>query len=251
MPLIGKKTAGATFHLYDETLSPDIRDALRRTEVGQTVEVSLTGSGEKPRTLRLSLRVTAVQKLDLPAVDEAFVRKVTGGKITSADALKQSMKEDLSRYWNERGEAAVANALADEVVRLHEFPVPSTLVDVFLDSFIEDVRSRNKGSRLPAGFDQQKFREENRAGAVWQARWMLLKERIAEAEGLSVTDEELAQRAEAEAARSGIERERVLQYYRGSASARERMLSDKIIHFLRSHAAVTERPVDALHHQHT
>jgi FKBP-type peptidyl-prolyl cis-trans isomerase (trigger factor) len=80
---------------------------------------------------------------------------------------------------------------------------------------------------------------------------MLLKERIAEAEGLSVPDEEITQRAEAEAARSGLDRERVLQYYRTSASMREGILSDKIMQFLRAHATVTERPVDLTMHEHT
>jgi trigger factor len=138
--------------------------------------------------------------------------------------------------------------MAAELVRMHEFPVPDSLVDTFLDAFLDDIRNRSRERQLPAGFDEQKFREANRAHAVWQAKWMLLKEAIAEREGITVTDADLEQAAAADAGRMGIDKERLLQYYKSSGGTAERIQSDKITALLREQAKITDVPAE--HHTH-
>jgi trigger factor len=245
-PLIGKKSSNMTFQLYDDSLADEIRQALAAAERGGTYRATLERKdGERTQTMHIAMTVTDIQQLDLPPIDEAMVTKVTGGRITHPDEFRQSVRKDIERYWSEQAEAHVRNALADEVVRLHEFPVPESLVEKFLDSFVEDITSRSRGKTLPAGFDVKAFRTEQRANAIWQARWMLLKEQIAENEGLDVSDAEIEQAAEADAGRIGLAKEKLLAYYKTSGSVRDRILSDKIMALLRERASVTDRPVAA------
>jgi len=75
---------------------------------------------------------------------------------------------------------------------------------------------------------------------------MLLRERIAESENITVSDEEVERLAETEAARSGVEKSRLLQYYRSSSAATERILSEKIMSFLRENAKITEKEMQGL-----
>ena len=118
------------------------------------------------------------------------------------------------------------------------------MVDAFLASFVDDIKNRSQDKTLPPNFDEKKFREENRAYAVWQAKWMLLKERIAEQESIAVTDDDIVQLAEQEAQRIGIPKDRLVQYYRSSGAVRDRLLSDRVISFLRDHAKVKEKPFE-------
>jgi FKBP-type peptidyl-prolyl cis-trans isomerase (trigger factor) len=129
-------------------------------------------------------------------------------------------------------------------VRLHEFTVPESLVDGLLDSYVEDVRNKSRDKKLPPHFDEPKFREENRPLAVWQAKWMLLKGAIAEKEHITVTEEELTASAEQEAVRIGIPAARMLEYYRQSDVIGDRLLSDKMMAFLKDNAIITEKNVD-------
>ncbi len=241
MPLIGRKRTGVRFLLSDATLAPELRAVLAAARTGETYRAEFDNRHEDhTHRVRVSLSVTGIEKIDMPAFDDSFVRTITRDKVpTTADFLR-TVREDLERYWQDQGERKVRDAIADEIVRSHEFDVPESLVSSFLDAFVDDLKNRSKERTLPRGFDEKRFREESRVHAVWQAKWMLLKEAIAAAEGISVTDEELEKIAGAEAERVGIDRERLLSYYRTSGSATERLLSDKLMAYLRQQATVKD-----------
>jgi FKBP-type peptidyl-prolyl cis-trans isomerase (trigger factor) len=137
-------------------------------------------------------------------------------------------------------------AIINELVRMHEFTVPESLVNFYLDSFVEDIKSRSRDGRLPSGFDEKRFREENRPYAVFQAKWALIRERLIEAEGITATEEDVERLAASEASSLGLDKERLLRYYRTSNAATERVLSAKLMAFLKDHARVTEKVVDEL-----
>lgn len=245
-PLIGRKSAGVRFYLADATLAPELRDALRTAPPGTTVQVSTTSThGDHSHLVRLAVTPKSVQKVHLPAFDEELVKKITRDKVSSPDEFRTSMRADLERYWAERAEAKIADDIAGEIVRAHEFPVPEAFVEALLDSYIDELRSRARDRQLPAGFDEKKFRDERRTQAIWQAKWMMLKERIADTEQLSVTEEDVERLAAAEAARAGLETEKLLPHYRKSDAVRDRILSDKIMAFLKQHARITDKPVSA------
>lgn len=239
--LIGRKSAGQRFLLSDTSLAPQIREALAGAETGATYRAHIdAGTEEKPRTLHLAMQVTKVERVQLPEVDSAFISSITGGKLSSPEEFTAGVRKDLEEYWSEVSERKVRDAIADEIVRRHEFEVPDAMVDAILDSFLEEIRHRSRTKELPRGFDEQKFRTDQRAAAVWQARWILLKEAIAVKEGLTVTDEDLERLSAAEAGRTGMPQEKVLAYYRQSPSLKERLLSDKVSALLRQSAAVRE-----------
>ena len=240
-PLIGKKTPNAKFYLADESLAGEIKTALAKAQMGGTYRVTLESQHEDhSHRSFLEFTVSRIQKVELPPFDEALVKKVTSDTVSSPEEFRNSIRTDLERYWAGQADARVNDGLANELVRLHEFPVPETLVDAFQDSFVEEIKNRSKDKKLPKGFDEEKFRAENRAYAVWQAKWMLLKERIAEEEKLTVTDEDIATLVEGEAGRIGIDKNRLMDYYRKSSATTERILSDKIMAMLKANARITE-----------
>ena len=243
-PLIGKKSPHSRFYLADETLPTEIREALAHAEVDGLYRVSFESKHDDHiHSTHISITVTKIEKVILPPFDEALVKKISGDKVSSTDEFLKSLRIDLTKYWEDRGERALSDAIAQELVRMHEFPVPESLVNSFLDAFVEDIKNRSKDKKLPPDFDEEKFRDESRAFATWQAKWMLLKEGIAEAENITVTDAELETLAAAEAERIGVGKDRLLEYYKNSSSTVERLLSDKVISFLKEHAKIKEKIV--------
>ncbi|HTY59384.1 MAG TPA: trigger factor [Bacteroidota bacterium] len=244
-PLIGKKTPGARFDLTDETLATEICDALAAAATGQTYRTKFESQhGDHSHTMHIALTVTKVEKVILPAFDDALVAKITGGKTTTVGEFRKNLRSDIERYWEEESTARLNDNIAKSLVASHPFPIPDSIVNGLLDSYVDDVRNRSRDRKLPKGFDEQKFREENRASATWQAQWLLLSGRIAEEEKITVTEDEIASMAEREAGKIGIEKERLLEYYRKSSSASNRILSDKLMAFLRSNAKITEKVID-------
>ena len=243
-PLIGKKTAGARFDLSDETLAPEICAALSGAAAGQTYRAKFESRhGDHAHSMHIALAVTKIEKVILPPFDEELVKKITGGKAATVDEFRKNLRSDIERYWEEESTARLNDNIAKSLVESHPFPVPDSIVTGLLDSYVDDVRSRSRERKLPKGFDEGKFREENRASATWQAQWLLLSGRIAEEEKIAVSEAEIEAMAEREAGKIGIGKERLLEYYRKSSSAENRILSDKLMSFLRSHATITEKVI--------
>lgn len=244
-PLIGKKSTNARIDLSDTSLVKEIRDALMSAETGGTYRARFESQhGDHTHPVDLAITVSKIEKVTLPALDDEFVTKVTKGKTATYEEFLTNLQADLEKYWEDQAERHLADAIAAQIVDAHNFSVPDAMVKALLDSFIEDIRGRSRERQLPKDFDDAKFREENRAYAVRQAKWMLLKERIAEEEHISVTDEEIERLAETDAAKIGLQKEQLLNYYKSSSGATDRLLSEKITAFLKSHAKIKERIVE-------
>lgn len=245
MPLVGKKTKDARFSLSDETLAKEIRETLTKAEVGGEYKVRFQQQhGEHTHSHFVALSVKKIEKVVLPEFDDAFVKKFTQEKIATKDEFLTNLHKDIEAFWTEQSDRKVYDAIVDEIVRTHDIVVPESLVKLYLDSFVEDVKNRSRDRQLPKGFDEAKFRGESKEFAAYQAKWGLLREQIVETEKLTVTDEEIEQLAAKEAASIGIEKEQLLKYYKNSNAATERLLSQKVMKLLRDSAHVTEKAVD-------
>lgn len=245
MPLVGKKTSDARFALSDPSLVQEIKDVLAKSEVGGVYRVRFEQQhGEHSHPHFIELSVKKIEKVELPDFDDAFVKKITEDKVTSKEEFLTNLRKDIESYWAEQSERSVNDAIINEIVRLHDITVPESLVNLYLDSFVEDIKSRSRDGQLPKGFDENAFRTENRVYAIQQAKWALLRERIIEQEQLSISDEEIEQAAVAEAASIGVNKDELVKYYKSSASARQRLLTNKLLKLLRETAVITEQPVE-------
>lgn len=248
-PLIGKKNADVRLYLADETLASEIRDGLRNASAGQVRRVTMKHDHDgKPHTESIELAVKKVERVALPAFDDALAAKITKEKVRTVDEFRRSLRTDLEGYWRERTERKLADSIIGEIVRRHDVTVPESLVNGVLDSLVEELKNRSRNKTLPPDFDEAEFRKSNRGYAIFQAKWFLVRERIIEAEKISAAEDDLQQAAEREASKLGIEKDRLLQYYHSSSGVKDRIVSDKLMAFLIANQnikeVVTEGPID-------
>jgi FKBP-type peptidyl-prolyl cis-trans isomerase (trigger factor) len=128
-----------------------------------------------------------------------------------------------------------------DIVGRHQFVVPEALVRAYTDSLIEDAKHRAPDHKLPADFNEQEFREQNRGPVAFQAKWHLIRDRIIADAELEISDDDYKKFAERDAAVIGVPAERLVDMYRNSAQTRERLLTDKLNDFLIANAEVTEK----------
>ena len=118
--------------------------------------------------------------------------------------------------------------------------MPVSLTRHVLENLVEEVKGQYPNKQLPADFNVEKFYEENRAYAVFQAKWALLREEIVKAENLTVDDAALVTLAEREASKIGIDKERLITYYKSSEQIKDRLVGDKLIDLLISSSSIKE-----------
>lgn len=240
-PIIGKKTDNARFYLADPQLEQPFKDALQATQKGNEHEIKFEHThDDHVHKVNMKARVTKVEKVTLPGLDDEFVKKITKDKVATVDEFRKGISEDLDNYWKEKNRRSRINAIVSEIIRLHEFQVPESLTRNVLESLVEEIKGQYPNKQLPADFDVEKFYEENRAYAVFQAKWALLREEIVKAENLAVDDAALVELAEREAPKIGIDKERLITYYKSSEQIKDRLVGDKLMDLLISSTTIKE-----------
>jgi trigger factor len=241
-PLIGRRTADAKLYLADDSIFREIREKLIGAEAGSSVRMTVEPrDGEQGEKRALEVTVKQIKSVTLPEVTDDFVKKITKDKTPTAGAFRQELRESIRRYWDDRSRRRTLDAIIADIVGRHDFIVPESLVRAYTDSLIEDARHRAPDHKLPADFNEEEFREQNRGPVAFQAKWHLIRDRIIADAGLDLSPEDYERFAERDAAVIGVPKERLVEMYRNSASTRERLLTDKLNDYLLASAEVTEK----------
>lgn len=240
-PIIGKKTDNARFYLADPQLEQPFKDALRGTKRGNEHKIAFEHQhDEHTHKVNMKANVTKVERVVLPELNDEFIKKVTKDKIATVEVFRKSVREDLESYWKEKNRRSLINAIVGELLRTHEFEVPESLTRSVLENLLEEVKGQYPNKQLPPDFDADKFFEQNWAYAVYQAKWALLREEIIKAEHLEVDEGALVALAEREAPKIGIDKERLITYYKSSDQIKDRLVGDKLLDVLISSTTVKE-----------
>jgi trigger factor len=243
VPIIGKKSENIRFYLADDQLEQPFRDALKEAKKNGEYRVQFEHKhDEKTHQVNTIITVKKIQKVILPPLDDAFIAKITKDKFTTVEALRTSLNVDIAAYWKEKSERAVINSITAEIIRRHEFQVPESLIHSVLTGLLEEVKNEYPNKQLPSEFNIEKFNEENRAYAIYQSKWVLLREELIIAENITVSDEDLKKLAEEESAKIKIPTDRLINYYKSSEQIKDRIIGDKLLKILVDSAKIKEVP---------
>ncbi|HTP13398.1 MAG TPA: trigger factor [Bacteroidota bacterium] len=240
-PLIGKKNENVRFYLADDQLEQPFKDALKAAQVNGEYRVKFEHQhGDHTHNVDALLKVRKVEKVALPELNDAFVAKITKDKIKSVVDFRRGIEADLVTYWKDREKRQVLNSITEAILKNHEFQVPESLVNSVLEGLLEEMKNEYPKKQLPANFDVNKFYEQNRAYAEAQAKWALLREEIIKKENLLAGDDDLTKLAEQEAGKIGIDKDRLVAYYKSSDQVKDRIVGTKLLDFLLESAKVKE-----------
>jgi trigger factor len=188
----------AMVHLAGEGTVAAFTENLRGAKLGDVREFEVgypedyTTKSLAGKTLSYRVEVQAVKKKVVPALDDEFAKSVSESK--TMDELKAKISENLAVRKKDEMEAAAKQNLLDQLVRAHSFPVPDTLVEAQVDARLERLLTRLLSQGVDprtVGIDWQKLRADGRPEAEKDVRGALILEKIAEAERIDVTEEEV------------------------------------------------------------
>lgn len=248
-PIIGEKEEDVTFFMDDERLHDELRDGLLGRKTGDSFLVDLPhGEGDHVHTHRYRVTIKDTKRRELPELDDAFVGEVSKDQFVSVEELRQDLRKNLEEAWQQRSQELLDGRIVEKMLELHSLSVPQSAVELFLDSFIEDMKRQNE-DKLPENFDATAFREANRGEAEKQAKWMLIRDAFIEREGLEVSDEDLEDYFETAAAQNEQLSPAILRQYYESMNMLDRIeqqvLSRKAFDALTEQFDVVGKDVDA------
>jgi len=193
----------------EETMEP-FNENLRGANVGDHKDFDVNYPADYPdaklagKLFHYSVDVLGIKTKKLPELNDEFAKDVSDA--TSLDELKTKIKESLEHERDHRQKDLQREKVIGELVKLHDFPVPESLVEHQMDVRLERVvRSLAQQGVDPRAVNVDwvtlRRRQEDRAKDDVKAE--LVIDRIASEEKIEVTDEELDHEIEHMAGHAG------------------------------------------------
>jgi len=189
--------------------------------------------------------ITAVRHKELPELDDEWAKSL-GGDFDSVDALKARVREDLELRSAAESDREVRDELIRKLLAAHQFEVPQSLVDQQTNQRLEGVARQMMGRGIDPRDQQinwEAAREDLKVQAEADVRATMLLEKIADAENISVKDEEVDAEIEAIANASRQSKEQVraaLTKNGGERSIAHRLRNRKALDLLMENASITD-----------
>ena len=207
-------------------------------------EKSLAGT-----TVSFRAKVSAVRRKELPKLDDKLAQ--LAGDFKTLKELKSKLKEHIKQNHAQMEKQVTQQNVLDALIAEHDFPVPGVLVEQQMDSRVERRARTLLGQGIDprtTQIDWQKIRDEQREGAEREVRLSLLLEKIAEAEGIETTEEEVTEEIQRMAGQTNQTAEVLrarLTKEGGLDRIKSAVRSDKVVEFLVSQAKLTTKKKDA------
>ncbi len=189
--------------------------------------------------------VTAVRQKELPEFDDEWAKSL-GGDFDSAETLKTKVREDLEARFTAESDRRLRDELIRKLIDLNRFEVPQSLIEQQTGHRLQDVARQMMSRGIDPNNKELNWEaatEEMRVQAEGDVRATMLLEKIAEAENITVSNEEVEAEIEAiaTASRQPLEQVRAaLTKDGGERSIAHRLRNRKALEFIVENAQVTE-----------
>lgn len=213
---------------FTEQLTGTKPDDVKTFVVSYPAEFSSPGLAGKQ--IEYTATVTGVSRKEVPDIDDEWA-KTFGEEIESVQALRDKLRETLTERAHVESEHRLRDEVMGKLLEAHEFEVPETLVKSqsrrLLESTVRDMMQRGVDPRNQE-LDWENLRGMLEAQATEDLRGSILLERIADAEEIEPTDEEINGEIEAlaQGTRQSIEQVRAALTKQGG----ERSIADRLRH---------------------
>ena len=172
---------------------------LRGAKPGQELQAEVIYPADYPearlqgKTVAYDVTVKAIKKRTLPELNDDFAKEL--GNYESLDDLQSRVREHMANRKRRSVEAETKDRLFASLVNKFQFPVPESLVQDQIDARLERglraLAAQGMNPEQMRKLDFTRLRGAQRDSAVAEVKANILMDRIAEKEGVTVSDEEL------------------------------------------------------------
>jgi trigger factor len=198
------------------------------------------------KTYHYAVEILGIKEKKLPELNDEFAKDVSDA--ATLEELRARVRQSLEAERDHRQREAAETKLIETLVARHDFPVPEALVENQMDARLERVVRQLAAQGVDpraVNVDWVTMRRRQRERAVSDVKAEILLDRIASAENIDVSEQELDKEMEALARRSG-ETPQALRARLTKQQALDRMKSklrsDKTLDWLYQSARVRTSP---------
>lgn len=199
----GGKGESYDLELGSGSFIPGFEEAVVGHSVGEEFDIDVTfpedyGAEELAGApVVFHVKINSLTMKELPELDDEFAKDVSEDAET-LDDLKKSIREDLEKRRQESADRSFRNAVIAKLADCVEAEIPNSMIESNIDSQLENFKYQlmNQGLSIEqylqyTGATEEVMRESMRDSAESSVKVDLALEKIAELEGIDVTDEDV------------------------------------------------------------
>lgn len=144
------------------------------------------------KTIRYHVEVLSIKTKVLPVLDDELAKTIS--EFATLEELKDQLRKRLQEQKQREADAQARSHLVDQLVAMHDFPIPEILLEERMDRKVQSAARQliSQGiNPTQVSIDWRQMREGMREQAERDVKAAFILEKIAEAEKLEVTEEEL------------------------------------------------------------
>jgi trigger factor len=190
----------------EETLA-SFTENLRGANAGETKTFQAKYPDDYPdsklagKTYDFTVEVQAIKEKKLPELNDDFLKEAAGenAELKTLDELRKKIRESIEASRDHQQKTQAQDRILEQLTKAHDFPVPEALIEDQMDARLERmVRTFAAQGIDPRGMnvDWAGIRGKQRDRAITDVKAELILDRIATAEKIDATDEEVEQEIE-------------------------------------------------------
>ncbi|HYA91739.1 MAG TPA: trigger factor [Thermodesulfobacteriota bacterium] len=247
-PLEGGKAVDFTVEVGSGQFIPTFEEKLigLRVEEEKEIEVSFPADyGYQKwagKTVSFHVKTKEIKAKILPPLDDEFAKDL--GDYSSLDELRAKLKGEIEKEKALALEQQLKDQAVNQLLEANPFEVPESLVEEQAKAMVSDTKLRLAAQGVVLknlGVSEEKLQGDYRDMAQKQVKTFLILEKIANQEGITVTDEEADHRLKEISERMRQPFEKVKGYYEKNGllpEVKAGILRDKTLNFLLEKANV-------------
>jgi trigger factor len=240
VPVIGAEPQEEKVYIDDDQVDMHLRNSLMDKKVGDSFSYVGETADENTQPPSFQVTVSDIQRVVPAELTNDFAETITGGAITSTEALREDILKQLTAYFDQAGRNAVENQIVDQLVKAHDFAVPASLVHSVVHQLFDDFKKRNEGAPGLENLTAHDVEDEFKPMAERIAKWELLRSKIIETEEIELSDEDVRSASE----RYGVTEEQLRMVMRQNRQIEDQILAEKVMNVLIDYAVVNDVTAD-------
>lgn len=176
------------------TLRKEIEDAIKGKKAGDKVElenISLYNEkGQEIGKAKVEIEILEVKRKVVPEFNDEFVKKIGLGE--NVEEAKNKIKEELQKQIENIKKQEAQQKILDKLASQYDFPVPNSLLEMELQNLAQRYAQQLQAYGINPNREMlEAAREGLTKTAINNIRVMFTLTKIAEKEGLTISEEEL------------------------------------------------------------
>ncbi|MBN1895815.1 trigger factor [bacterium] len=241
VPIIGQKWDDRVVELGRPPLGDLLASQMLGVKAGEQRPFRLPGQagpGQEPsgQEKHYLFQVKTVRARIYPEWDADFLKKL--GEFQTVSDLEKRIRENLEHAAADESRRMLRDRMADEIVKRNDFELPPAMIDNVVAGLWEKESARNA-----SGLDENEYKQKARPMAVWSLKWEMIWNRIAEAEKITVTEQDLDAEIDALARANEKEEKKIRILFQDPGQrqrVKDRMLLGRIMAYLEENNKIKE-----------